>query len=285
MKLYPICAHCLLSRVYFEAELSTGDETLRHKAVEAGLEELNNRFRQGASAASVSTAVHRRVYGILDNPDPYAEKKRTSNEAALAVLPAARRFAGDSFRRAVIASIIGNSFDFGVLGHDVRENEFPDVFGKLSSEGLRIDDTGAMEGLLGDVVYIADNCGEIVFDTLLIGKIKSLGGRVTLVVRGAPMLNDATVEDVRMLGIDRMVESVMTTGSNAVGLCIEEAPRDLIGKMEAASLIISKGMANYETLSEHSFNNIAYLLRAKCDAVAKDIGVKKGDMVAMLVRR
>ncbi|MFZ3382512.1 MAG: ARMT1-like domain-containing protein, partial [Candidatus Methanoperedens sp.] len=136
--------------------------------------------------------------------------------------------------------------------------------------------------MLGDVVYLADNCGEIVFDTLLLEEIKKLGGRITLVVRGAPILNDVTMKEVKELGIDKMVDRVLTTGSNAIGLCLQEAPPELVEAFGKASLIISKGMANYETMSEYDFRPIAYLLKTKCDSVAEAMGLKRNMNVARM---
>ena len=114
-------------------------------------------------------------------------------------------------------------------------------------------------------------------------QIKKMGGKVTLVVRGAPILNDATMEDVKIHGIAGMVDEILTTGSNAIGVCLEEAPPELTDALSQASLIISKGMANYETMSEYGFGPIAYLLRTKCQVVADDLGLDKGILIAKLV--
>ncbi|MCK4928549.1 MAG: DUF89 family protein, partial [Methanosarcinales archaeon] len=103
------------------------------------------------------------------------------------------------------------------------------------------------------------------------------------VVRGAPMLNDATLEDVEIHDIEAQVDRVLTTGSNAIGVCLDEAPAELVEAFESASLIISKGMANYETMSEYGFSPISYLLRTKCQAVADDMGLEMDMLVARLV--
>ncbi|MBU4220740.1 MAG: DUF89 family protein, partial [Euryarchaeota archaeon] len=123
MKIHPRCAPCLLSRVQFEAELSTKDVALQKKAVLAGIEVLRKYMVDGAPATHLSTKIHREAYRVLGDIDPYSEKKRQSNEIALKLLPFVREFMSekDSFRRAVLVSIIGNSFDFGVLGFDADE--------------------------------------------------------------------------------------------------------------------------------------------------------------------
>ena len=282
MKIHPRCAPCLLSRVQFEAELSTKDIALQKKAVLAGIEVLRKYLVDGAPATHLSTKIHREAYRVLGDIDPYNEKKKQSNEAALKLLPFVCEFVSekDSFRRAVLVSIIGNSFDFGVLGFDAEKATGKETIMNQIKHGLDVDDTDMMRSMLRDVVFLADNCGEIIFDTLLLEEIKKLGGRITLAVRGAPILNDVTMKEVRELGIDKMVDRVLTTGSNAIGVCLKEAPPELVEALRGASLIISKGMANYETMSEYDFKPIAYLLKTKCESVAEAMGLRKNMSVA-----
>ncbi len=282
MKIHPRCAPCLLSRVQFEAELSTKDKALQKKAVLAGIEVLRKYLVDGAPATHLSTKIHREAYRILGDIDPYREKKKQSNDAALKLLPFARGFVSekDSFRRAVLVSIIGNSFDFGVLGFDADKATGKETIMKQLERGLDVDDTDRMRSMLENVIYLADNCGEIIFDALLFEEIKKLGGRITLVVRGAPILNDVTMTVVKELGIDKLVDGVLNTGSNAIGVCLKEAPSELVEALQGASLIISKGMANYETMSEYGFKPIAYLLKTKCESVAEAMGLRRNMNVA-----
>jgi len=191
----------------------------------------------------------------------------------------------EKFRLAVLASIIGNTFDFGVQGHDVREGDFGALFDELFKHGIDVDDTDQIQKLAKgrDVVYLTDNCGEIYFDELVLELLQEMNARVTLVVRGDYILTEATMDDVRAMGLDKKVGRVMTTGSNAVGINLKEAPAETLDAMRNASVIIAKGMANYESLSEENFKPIAYLLRAKCETVAGALGVKKGMNVAKLV--
>jgi damage-control phosphatase, subfamily I len=279
-----------MNRVLYEAELSAKDRSLVFKAVEGGLAYLQENFHEGANAIDISTGIHRQAYSILKDKDPYREKKAESNAIASAMMPSVRaRIAKapkkEQFRLAVLASIIGNTFDFGVQGHDVREGDFDALFDELFRHGIDADDTDKIQKLAkgGDVVYLTDNCGEIYFDELVLEQLKEMNARITLVVRGDYILTDATMEDVHAMGLDKKVDRVMTTGSNAVGISVKEAPVETLDAMRNASVIIAKGMANYEALSEENFKPIAYLLRAKCEPVANSIGVKKGMSVARLI--
>ncbi len=291
MKMDARCTYCLLSRVHYEAKLSTNDDELIHKTMLAGIDVLRDTYVPGVPAGVVSTAIHRKAYEVLNDDDPYLDLKILSNEIAEKVYPYAHSlvYQGEPsdlemFRRAVLASVIGNFFDFGIMGFDVGEDVFDRTFADIFRKGLDVDDTPEMFDLLDNVVYVVDNCGEIILDTLVLDIIRKVGGKITLVVRGAPMLTDVTMDDVRKYELDKKVDRVLTTGCNAVGVSFDEAPPEFIEALEDASLIISKGMANYETMSERSFGPIAYLLRTKCEAVAEDMGLEMGYSVAQLVR-
>lgn len=289
MKMNPRCTYCLLSRVHFQSKLSTDDEDLISKTIKECLGVVNKYYSPEAVSASVATKVHRKCYEVLEDNDPYAVTKKLISQAALKVLPVAKEKIYENspdnrelFRRAVLASVIANYFDFGIMGFDASEDKFEAAFLNFFERGLDVDDTPKMLGLLQDVVYIADNCGEILFDMLVFDIIKKLGGKITLVVRGGPILTDVTLEEVKEFEIDKKVDRILTTGSNAVGVLIEEAPAELLKAMKDATLIISKGMANYETLSEHNFGPVAYMLLTKCECVAEDLGLEQGLVVAKL---
>ncbi|MBE8539701.1 ARMT1-like domain-containing protein [Geoglobus acetivorans] len=285
MRIHARCPSCLLNRVYQECRYITDDEDLIGRIMERAMEIVLEEYRKKGVNAVSATRVHREVYRMLGTHDPYADVKKIANEQAMNALPVARKYIenGDRFRNAVIASIIGNSFDYGVLGHEVNDGEFELYFEREFKRGLAIDDTDEIRHLAkGNVVYLADNAGEIILDRLLVEEIKRLGGFVSFVVRGKPVLSDATMEDARIAGISEVADEILTNGKGAIGIIEEELPEDTKERLENADLIISKGMANYECLSEGDYSNVAFLLKAKCEPVAGDVGVKVGDMVAML---
>jgi len=286
MQVYPECIPCLASRVLYEAKLSSTDLSTQLKAEEAAAKAMCRMGFEGPIAL-LSTEVHRAVYRVLGDDDPYRHVKRLANETAVKLLPTVQSLiqaSSDPFRSAVIAAIIGNTFDFGVLGFEVATDDFEKEVATIYRHGLDIDDTDAMKPLLSDVVYVADNVGEIVYDGLLMEQMRKLGARVTLVVRGGPILTDATVEDVWESGLDKVANDVITTGSNAIGIKLDEIPAELRDLLPRASLIVAKGMANYEMLSEYSFKPVAYLMRVKCAPVAASVGARVGDFIARLVR-
>jgi uncharacterized protein with ATP-grasp and redox domains len=241
-------------------------------------------------SAEVATRAHRAAYEALETRDPYAEQKRLSNDVALKLLPRAREMYTtcaheDRLRVATLLSIVGNVLDFGIAGGLSDPGKLEDAFGDLVSQGLGRDDTDAIgEHLVSGahVAYLTDNCGEIVFDQILLEELRDRGCKVSLVVKGDPILTDATREDVEELGLENLVFRVLDTGPLAVGVDLTTVPDVTRQAITGADVVISKGMANLESLSDTDIRPIAYLLRTKCDPVAGTVGEAKDINVAAL---
>ena len=288
MEISPRCPACLLNRVYLESKMATEDEEKIFNAVRVSIEILNEEYPKRKINAHIATKMHRKVYEVLGVEDPYKAVKDKANQVALKFLKPIDEFVKkqeDVFKASAIASIIANTFDYGVMGHRVAEDDFMIFFEKQYSRGLAIDDLNEIRALCrGKVVYLTDNAGEIVVDTIFMKEIKKLCKELTVVVRGKPIISDATIEDAKLAGVDKIADNLLTNGMGAIGIIEEELPKVTLEKLEEADVIIAKGMANYESLSNARFKPIAFLLTAKCEPVARDIGVEVGDMVAMLRR-
>jgi uncharacterized protein with ATP-grasp and redox domains len=282
MKLAEQCFDCLLSRVSLECSLCGADAEKSRRIREECSRILQELWDQPMSHPQMASRLHRTAYGMLGTYDPFDELKREGNATAIAVCREVRPSLS-TFRDFVHAAVIANIFDYGVKGHSVA-SDFSAFFKEEFNRKLTVDDTEKIAALCYRVVYLSDNCGEIVFDRLLIECLKKMGSHVTLAVRDAPMLNDATLEDARMLGLDRIADLLTTVGGGAeIGICMENIPDDLRDAIDRCTIIIAKGMANYESLSEmHNLPPVAYLLAAKCKPVADDIGVPVGARIALL---
>jgi uncharacterized protein with ATP-grasp and redox domains len=283
MRFYPGCTDCLISRVEYESRLSTDDAARVGETVRACRDLLQRISADQVPAPVIASRVHRLAYRTIGDADPYRSLKKANNEDAVAVC---RRVRGDlsTFHDLVLASVIGNTLDYGSKAHTVTDN-FVDFFRREFAAGLTVDDTGAIEALTSRVVYLADNCGEIVFDALLADHLRKNGSRVTFAVRGAPILNDATMEDAVALGLDRRVDllTATTDGIAELGLNRELIPPPLADALDRATLVIAKGMANYESLSdERDLPPVAYLMSVKCGPIGADIGIPVGSRVALL---
>jgi damage-control phosphatase, subfamily I len=284
MKMTNACSDCLLSRVRLECSLCHADPALTERTVSHCAGVINELFDAPLSHPQIASRLHRSAYSMLGTSDPFLELKRAGNRQAAGVC---RQVRGrlHTFRDYVLASVIANIFDYGVKGHSVAE-DFQSFFNCEFERGLTHDDTEAILPLCSRVVYLSDNCGEIVFDRLLIQFLKNRGSHVTLAVKEAPILNDATLDDARSLGLDRIADLLTTTGGGAeIGICMENIPDDLRDAIDRCTIIISKGMANFESLSEmHGLPPVAYLMAAKCQPVADEAGVPVGSKIAMLRR-
>ncbi len=283
MRFYPGCTDCLISRVEYESRLRVDDPTRVSEIVAACRDLLQRISAEPVPAPVIASRVHRLAYEMIGDADPYRSLKKANNEDAAAVALAVR---GDlsTFRDLVLASVIGNTLDYGSKAHTVTDN-FVAFFRREFAAGLTVDDTGAMEPLTSRVVYLADNCGEIVFDALLADHLKANGSHVTFAVRGAPILNDATIEDAVALGLDRRIDLLATTtdGIAELGLNRDIAPPALTDALDRAALVIAKGMANYESLSDqHDLPPVAYLMSVKCNPIGMDIGAPVGSRIALL---
>lgn len=283
MQIDPECVPCLLKRVIFETNLVAPDRSV--EVMKECLSILAQRFDGRVNSARLATEVHAHAYRIIGSEDPYHELKVRADKAASMVVPRAEQFieeSTDRLRAALLCSIAGNMMDFGTGKGFDDPDELYRAFDSIVHQGLDVDDVPLLQRLLGEadeVVYLLDNCGEALFDKLVVREIKRLGVKVKGVVKGAPVLTDVTLEDAERESLHTVFDEILTTGMFAVGLDPEVMDESLCTEMENAELIISKGMANFEALSDYDFTPIAHVMRAKCWPVARAIGARKDDNV------
>ncbi|MFO7957113.1 MAG: ARMT1-like domain-containing protein [Candidatus Brocadiia bacterium] len=281
MKTYLECIPCFVRQALEAVTMATGDEELRERLMRRVLSELSE-FPFDESPPVMGRRIHEIVREATGHQDPYAEAKRRSNELALELFPALRReveAASDPFEASVRLAIAANVIDLGAkaereLGKDVVRAELEAALHEpLDPAGLG-ELRQAGEGAR-DVLYLADNAGEIVFDRLLIEHLPA--GRVTVAVRGGPIINDATLEDARRAGVEEVAE-VITNGTASPGTPLDDCSAEFRGRFAAADVIIAKGQGNYETLSDAEAN-VFFLLRVKCPVLARDTGREAGRSV------
>ncbi len=216
--------------------------------------------------------------------DPYREEKRAANAAALAhysdwAREVAR--APDPLLHALRLAAAGNSLDLGIHARlDVAES-----MAEAGTRSFGHNDYDAFRKRLEnaqEVLYLADNAGEIVLDRILIEEVLRRGKRVTVAVRGAPTLNDAATDDASETGLDRLAE-IITTGADVPGTSLAACSPQFRARFRDAGLVLSKGMGNFEGLSEEPAP-LFFLLQAKCAPVAQEIGVAVGALVLLAGR-
>lgn len=268
---------------------ATGDEKLRFEAVRGLLQLMGEKFDPKAVPSRLGAERDRLIRRVTGCKDPYREVKRKANEEALRLLPSLERFMesqqeDERLRTALRLSCLGNIIEYDVPGHSHDINE---VLGRFEAEELYIDDTEIFRRLLGpgiEVLLLADNAGEIALDRLLVRELKSLGCRVTVAVKGGPALNDALMEDAIATGMVEEADEVVDTGSDAIGINLEEASEEFRRRFREADVILAKGMANWETLSEEPAHHpTLFILRTKCEPVASSIGAPLEKNIVKLV--
>ena len=281
MKIHTECVPCLIKRIIFEAEQSTADKKLITKTIQNACKILSELYDPNECSATLATKVHKIVYETLGDPDPYSALKSKSNIVAKSLLPRVEELiktSDEHLKTSMICSIIGNMMDFGIEGGSSRPELLKNNFEKTYSEGLGYDEYPQLRKRIGHskhIVLFTDNCGEIVFDKILCRELKKVYPDIfiTLVVKGVPILSDATIKDAEEFRFKDVVDEILTTGCFAVGVNFQLLPSNLEKALEDSDLIICKGMANYESFSETEYRPIAYLLRTKCNAIATSMNI------------
>lgn len=284
MKIQPECLPCLLKRCLYEVQLVNVDKSTAKNAMINAIETLMKEFNRNECSAVIATKVHKAVYDSLGCKDPYKEMKERSNKVALSLLPKIEnivRASPDPLESAILCSIIGNILDFGIKGGGREPEKLKEDFERLYREGFGYTDYKKFKEILSaakNAMLFTDNCGEIVFDKLLCREIKNFNPELnlTVVVKGEPVLSDATREDADKLKFNEVTDEAMDTGTFAVGLDPYNIPEHLEKKLRESDIIICKGMANYEVFSELDYRPITYLLRIKCEPIARSLGLKTG---------
>jgi uncharacterized protein with ATP-grasp and redox domains len=224
--------------------------------------------------------LHRIIRGETANLDPYRELKERMNRLALAALPACRELiatASDPQGAVLRIAVAGNLLDAGAKVQ-IQPEELPRMLGTLWDQPLAGDpqELFHMAAAAKRILYLADNAGEIVFDRLLIEALPY--DRMTVAVRGLPVLNDALLGDAILAGIPELVP-VIDNGSDAPGTLLSDCSPEFLEHFHGADLIIAKGQGNYETLSQVAAP-IFFLFTVKCPLVAAHIGSPTGTLVA-----
>lgn len=275
------CVHCYLKQAVTCMGIAGIDEDRQHEILFELMDDIKVLDRSRTPAEN-STELLLKVYKLIGSNDPYQEIKSESNAMALELYPKLKNYLAKSKNRlydALKISVSGNVIDLGI-------NRDFDIDASLEyslNAGFSIDHYDRFVDKLdkiGKVVVVGDNSGEIVFDKLLVEELTKINKTVTYIVKGGPILNDATMEDAVQVGMDK-VSRVITTGSNYLGVPIHKVSAKVRMLLEDSALVISKGQANFESLEHEELakDKVFFLLKIKCDCVAKTAEASMGDIV------
>jgi uncharacterized protein with ATP-grasp and redox domains len=282
MKVYYQCAPCFLRQAREALDMATKDESLKLEVMEKLTRILGEDYQRNAASNKIGTRIHRTIKKETGNEDPYQIQKEKCNQIAQQFLPTIKKLLkkDSSLKNHVKAAITGNIIDFGALGLEV---DIENLIQENMERDLAVDHSPLLEEELKkahEVLYLVDNIGEIVFDKLLIEKLKEYKVQITVAVKEKPILNDACLSDALEIGINDVAE-LTTIGTDSIGVVYEDFSPEFREEFWNADLIIAKGLGNYEGLDEIELKDkpVFCLLNVKCEPIARNVGAKLGDNV------
>ncbi|MBN1308654.1 MAG: DUF89 family protein [Chitinispirillaceae bacterium] len=290
MRLFPDCYPCVLRQVLSLVKLTGMSDLQTKRAMDEAMTMLL--AASGSSSpqriiVDIGDFVHKTLLGGMEPFDPYARLKKQSNDLVLRhfdALEAAVKQSESPLETAIRQAAAGNIIDFGAKDHgslDIAREirnipslkfsfyDYDQLLFKLKNAGM--------------LLYIGDNAGEIVFDRILIRQIQREFPRLRIMfaTRDKPVINDVTVEDAFMIGLDKEAD-IVSSGCRYPGLMLEETDDAFRHLFRDAGVIIAKGQGNYEGLSDIDDERLFFILRIKCERVANHIG---SDVGALVLRR
>ncbi len=279
MKIHEQCLACLVNQAVKTANL-TGAENREelYKEIFAQMSRLD--FSKTNS--EILGENYRLIKQHTGCEDPYKETKDYYNQLFLENFRTYDEKV-QTIEEAVKYAIVSNIIDFNPVHSDV-ERDIAHFFSSVDHLELTVNDTPK---LLEDIdraeniLYLGDNCGEICFDKLLIKRIRERNPKCHMYfgVRGAAVINDNIEEDAYAVRMEEYA-TIISNGDYSCGTVIDRVSAQFREIYEKADVVIAKGQANYESLSEEP-KNIYFLLMTKCKVIADDIGVPEKSLVCL----
>ena len=275
MKTYLDCLPCFMNQAIRAGRMATDDD----KKIKKLLDEVGDMIKyvpMENTPAESGAMVYEKIRQITGVTDPYKKIKADSIKDAKALYPELKEIvkkSDDKLLTAIRIAIAGNIIDFGI---NKKFNLVDDVK-RILKQDFAIFDYEIFKNQLNkanNILYIADNAGESVFDKIL---IEELNKPIIYAVREIPVINDVVIQDAIDSGIDE-VAKIVSSGVKAPGTIMNQCNNEFLELFDNADMIISKGQGNYEGLSNIK-RSVFFLLKAKCHVIANDIGVNEDDII------
>jgi uncharacterized protein with ATP-grasp and redox domains len=285
------CIPCFLQQALRTARFCDASPAQEKRCLEATLEVLRQALadQRDLHPPALAGTVYREISRILENPDPFRKMRRETNQAFLdheediyTVLSGRRDPLHDAFRLAAWA----NTIDYGTIDFGTHADRFLSreaVLDALHHVAFRIDDSGSFLEELAtarSLLYIGDNCGEIVLDKLAIRFLRQRfpGLDIAFAVRGRPVINDSVPEDARFCGLDDYA-TIVATGDGVPGILLETGDEAFLQRYHHSDLVLAKGQGNFESLFGQAARPLYFILKVKCGVVSGKLGTGVGDFV------
>jgi uncharacterized protein with ATP-grasp and redox domains len=294
MKTYIDCVPCFF-RQAIEASKMAGVSKIKQKNIIDELAGLLRKMPFDMSPPEAARLIYKIVHKYAQKKDVYKKIKDKSNLLGLQMYERLKNKvlrSKNPLFKAVEVAIAGNIIDYGAKNHCDVDRELAKMFSSKKTEKSRkrqkIFDYKKFASCLKkskDIIYLADNAGETVFDRVLIEQIKKNypDKNIIYVVKDRPVINDALKHDAYFCGIDKSAH-ILSSGSDAPGTVLSLCSDEFLERFGKAHMIISKGQGNFEALSA-SKNPIFFLFMIKCAVISNIVGAEIGQRILMSNQR
>jgi uncharacterized protein with ATP-grasp and redox domains len=277
------CIPCLIRQAIETARVGNANETQQKLIITEVLKHLQHADLE-QTPPELGKQIFDLIHSITGHEDPYNEIKLKTNQFLFEQYTKFKRLvylSEDPVLLAAKLAVSGNILDFDMNGDLSQLNT---TLEKIHKQHFTINDYGTFMRDLAyskRILYLADNAGEIVFDKLFIEVLKRFYPErrydFTVVVRGAPVINDATLEDAKLIELDR-IASVIDNGDNAPATILNNVSIKMKNHYDEADLVISKGQGNFETLHEEK-KLIYFMLKVKCPVISEELHVPQESLI------
>lgn len=281
MKSYLECYSCFLRQAVDASKIATTSNEIHWKILQAVLEKTIT-FSKEETPALMGKEIHSLVRELAKNADPYKTFKDEYNNKANELLPVFEKViesAPNQMLMALKILVIANIIDFGPFG--LKQVELIHFFQERTKAELKgnIDPEKFLSILMKSetVLYVADNCGEVIFDAYFINKYLT-EKKVYFSVRGGVVLNDVTKNDLEDISFSENV-TLIDTGDNAPGVILKNCSNAFLKAYSEADIVVLKGQGNFEGIGIPKRENVFSLLVSKCPVIARHIGCEINDLV------
>ena len=279
----PECIPCIIKQAYNAGKLFTnGNKELQLKIVKEACNavlSVNENFTAPMFSSTIQALVEKNI-GVLNPYQKLKEENLKKAKRFIKYLEIMVENSDDKIEMAIRAAILGNTIDLGanpnfdiefevnrITANDINHHNLKTFSKDLSKSSL--------------ILYIGDNFEEALFDKILIKQL--LPKKIVFAVRSKPILNDITLADAKILGLDKICD-VIESGSTIAGTNLNECSLEFLDLFNKADLVISKGQGNFETLL-NEVRPIYFLFKVKCESIANRCGLTVGASALYINRK
>lgn len=274
MKAMAYCIECLKGLADRTAVLSGADGSIISDCYDI-VEEL---WKKGFTPPGIANKLLRYIKERTGVYDPYEDKKERELGIAEKAAFELNSYFPDTLEGVLKFSALGNSTDI-----------FPDLHGGFSEAADLafygdIDRIAREISLRGkEVLLLGDNIGDFLFDMRLVRFLEDKGKKVFYAVKEHPVQNDLSMKDVIKYRFNEIFDNIISTGTDEVGIEEKDIKGTIRQLWEGDSMVIAKGMGNYETISDIGRQKeIVHIMKIKCPAVSDEVGQSIGTYVAVM---